>query len=51
MARSGKKKLEKGIEARRRARKAGILPSTTRVIPDKRKNPEKHKSKIYVEPE
>jgi len=50
MARSHKKKkLEKGTEARRRARKARMLVSTTRVIPDKRKKPEKHKSKDYAE--
>jgi hypothetical protein len=38
-----KKKLEKGIEARRRARKSGLAPAVTRVIADKRKKPEKHK--------
>ncbi len=50
MARTGrKKKLDKGTEARRLARKSGIAPSTTRVIPDKRKKPEKHKINIYSE--
>jgi hypothetical protein len=38
-----KKKLEKGKEARRRARAAGAAPAGTRVIQDKRKKPEKHK--------
>jgi hypothetical protein len=38
-----KKKLDKGAEARRRARKSGIVPSVTRVIEDKRKRPTKHK--------
>ena len=38
-----RKKLEKGTEARRRARAAGAAPAGTRVIEDKRKKPEKHK--------
>jgi len=38
-----KKKLEKGTEARRRARASGVAPAGTRVIADKRKKPEKHK--------
>jgi hypothetical protein len=38
-----KNKLEKGTEARRRARKSGLAPGGTRVIEDKRKKPEKHK--------
>ena len=38
-----KKKLDKGREARRVARKSGIAPAVTRVIPDKRKKPPKHK--------
>jgi len=37
------KKLEKGTEARRRARKSALAPGATRVIEDKRKNPQKHK--------
>lgn len=41
--RKKKKKLDAATEARRRARKAGVAPSGTRVIPDKRKKPEKHK--------
>jgi hypothetical protein len=40
-----KKKLEKGKEARRRARAAGVAPAGTRVIEDKRKKPEKHKGR------
>jgi hypothetical protein len=38
-----KKRLEKGKEARRRARKVGLAPSATRVIEDKRRKPQKHK--------
>lgn len=38
-----KKKLDKGTEARRRARSSGLAPAGTRVIPDKRKKPEKHR--------
>ena len=41
--RKKKKKLDAGTEARRRARKAGLAPPVARVIPDKRKKPEKHK--------
>jgi hypothetical protein len=39
-----KKTLDKGTEARRAARKSGIVPAATRVIPDKRKRPPKHKN-------
>ena len=50
MARRVKKKLDKGTEARRLARKAGAPPATTRVIPDKRTNPPKHKgSELLLE--
>jgi len=38
-----KKVLDKGTEARRAARNSGIAPAVTRVIPDKRKRPPKHK--------
>ena len=38
-----KKRFEAGKEARRRARASGLNPSATRVIPDKRKRPPKHK--------
>jgi hypothetical protein len=43
--RKKKKRLDAGTEARRRARKAGIAPAGTRVIPDKRNKPGKHKGK------
>jgi hypothetical protein len=46
-----KNRLEKGIEARRRARKSGSAPAGTRVIPDKRKKPEKHKPDLLQEVE
>ena len=45
-----KKKLEKGKEARRLARKAAARPGATRVVEDKRKQPEKHK-KMSIETE
>jgi hypothetical protein len=48
MARSRKKELDKGTEARRLARKIGLAPATTRVIPDKRKKPAKHKGKELI---
>jgi hypothetical protein len=41
-----KKVLDKGTEARRAARNSGIAPAVTRVIPDKRKRPPKHKKEI-----
>jgi hypothetical protein len=41
-----KKVLDKGIEARRAARNSGIAPAVTRVIPDKRKRPAKHKKRL-----
>lgn len=44
-----KKGLDKGVEARRRARKAGLAPSGTRVIPDKRNKAEKHKADLLAE--
>jgi hypothetical protein len=46
MNRKRKKILDKGTEARRAARKSGIAPGATRVIPDKRKRPPKHKKKV-----
>jgi len=46
MKRLRKRKLDKGLEARRLARKVGLAAATTRVIPDKRKKPEKHKSDL-----
>jgi len=44
-----KKKLEKGREARRRARAAASAPGSTRVIEDKRRKPEKHKGRWLEE--
>jgi len=44
-----KKKLEKGKEARRRARAAGLTPAGTKVIEDKRQKAEKHKSQWLEE--
>ena len=41
--RKKKKKLNAAKEARRRARKVGLAPGVERVIPDKRRKPEKHK--------
>jgi hypothetical protein len=41
-----KKVFEKGTEARRAARNSGIAPSSTRVIPDKRKRPAKHRKQL-----
>jgi len=43
MKKKKKKRFEAGKEARRRARESGIAPASTRVIPDKRKRPPKHK--------
>ena len=43
MKKRKKKKFEMGNEARRRARASGLAPAATRVIPDKRKRPAKHK--------
>jgi len=47
--RKKKQKLEKGKEARRRARTAAAAPAGTRVIPDKRKKAEKHKGRWLEE--
>lgn len=47
--RKKKKKLDAGVEARRRARKSGLAPSGTKVIPDKRKKPEKYKTNWKAE--
>jgi hypothetical protein len=48
MKRKGKK-LTKGKEARRRARKSGLAPGATRVIEDKRKKPQRHKQDLLTE--
>jgi hypothetical protein len=47
MRRKRKKILDKATEARRVARKSGLAPAVTRVIPDKRKRPPKHKEKLF----
>jgi hypothetical protein len=39
-----RKKLDKGAEARRLARKIGPKPGATRVVVDKRKKPAKYKT-------
>jgi hypothetical protein len=44
-----KKKLDKGTEARRVARKSGLVPAVTRIIPDKRKKLNKHKQDLLQE--
>ncbi len=43
MKKRKKKRFDAGKEARRRARESAVAPATTRVIPDKRKRPPKHK--------
>jgi hypothetical protein len=50
MKKRKKKGLDKGTEARRRARESGIVPAVTRVIVDKRKRPPKHR-KEWLEKE
>ncbi len=49
MSKRRKQRLDKGVEARRRARKSGLAPAGTKVIPDKRKKPEKHKPNLLKE--
>jgi hypothetical protein len=44
-----KKKLDKGTEARRLARKSGLAPTATRVIADKRRMPPKHKKDLLLD--
>lgn len=46
MKRRKKKIIDVGKEARRVARNSGIAPAVTRVIPDKRKRPPKHKKRV-----
>jgi hypothetical protein len=46
MKKQKKKILEKGTEVRRAARNSGLAPTSTRVIPNKRKQPPKHKKQI-----
>ena len=40
-----RKKLDKGNEARRLARKSAPKPGSTKVVRDQRRKPEKHKGK------
>jgi hypothetical protein len=40
-----KKVLDRGAEARRAARRSGLAPGATRVVPDKRKRPARHTKK------
>jgi len=49
MKRRKNKGLDKGNEARRAARKSGVSPAATRVIPDKRKKPPRHKKDLLPE--
>ncbi len=49
MRRKRKQKLDKGVEARRRARNSGLSPGVTRVVADKRKKPPKHKEGLLRE--
>ncbi len=44
MAKKRKDKLDKAVEARRAARNSGLKTAPTRVVPDKRRKPPKHKS-------
>jgi hypothetical protein len=46
MKKKQKKVFEKGTEARRAARTSGLAPASTRVIPNKRKRPPKHKKQL-----
>lgn len=50
MKKRKKKVIDIGKEARRVARNSAIAPAVTRVIPDKRKRPPKHK-KQFLEPD
>jgi hypothetical protein len=51
MKKRRKKKLDKGTEARRVARKSGLVPGATRVVEDKRRKPPKHKRGLQSEEE
>lgn len=50
MKRRKKKRLDAGTEARRAARRSGIVPRATKIIVDKRMRPAKHK-KEWLETE
>jgi hypothetical protein len=49
MKRKRKQKLDKGVEARRRARNSGLSPAVTRVVEDKREKPPKHRKDLLHE--
>lgn len=49
MKKRKKKVLDVGKEARRAARNSGLAPAATRVVPDKRKRPPKHKNTMLDE--
>jgi hypothetical protein len=49
MRKGRKKTLEKGVEARRRARNSRLAPAATRVVQDKRRKPPKHKKDLLRE--
>jgi len=49
MKQKRKAKLDKGVEARRRARNSGLSPAVTRVVADKRKKPPKHRKDLLHE--
>jgi hypothetical protein len=51
MKKRRKKKLDKGTEARRVARKSGLIPGATRVVEDKRRKQPKHKRDMQNEEE
>lgn len=51
MKKRRKRKLDKGAEARRLARKSGLRPGATRVLEDKRRKPPKHKCDLRSEDE
>ena len=46
MKKTKKKRFSAAKEARRRARASGLVPASTRIIPDKRKRPAKHKKDL-----
>jgi hypothetical protein len=50
MKKRKKKVIDVGKDARRVARNSGLAPAVTRVIPDKRHRPPKHK-KSLLDPE
>jgi hypothetical protein len=49
MKKRKKKILDVGQVARRKARESGLAPAATRLIPDKRKQPPKHKKRSLDE--